>query len=260
MESTVSQKLDALQKLQSIDTQLDEIKAIRGALPEEVKDLEDEIEGYQTRINKIQGKIEELESNIVANKNGIKDAEKLIQKYTDQQMNVRNNREYDAITKEIELQNLEIQIFEKRTKETLVQIEEDKKKIEDTESILTDRNKDLDSKKQDLETILTESEDDEAKLLRSRERAYKQVESRLQAAYSRLRDNARNGLAVVQVERNACGGCFNVVPPQRQADVRERKKIIVCEHCGRILSNVVEVIEEEPVKKPRRTTRKKKAE
>ncbi|BDD10209.1 hypothetical protein FUAX_26410 [Fulvitalea axinellae] len=256
MESTVAQKLDALKKLQSIDSQLDEIKKIRGALPEEVRDLEDEIEGYNTRISKINGEIEELEATIQGNNNGIESARQLIKKYEEQQMNVRNNREYDAITKEVELQTLEIQILEKRTREALQEIDRKKEKIDATNETLAERQKDLDSKREELDTIMKESEDDEAKLLRSRERAYKQVEQRLQRAYDRIRDNARNGLAVVAVERNACGGCFNIVPPQRQADVRERKKVIVCEQCGRIFADVVDIIEEEP-KKTKRTTRKK---
>ncbi|MTI30671.1 zinc ribbon domain-containing protein [Xanthovirga aplysinae] len=257
MESTVAQKLDALLKLQQIDSKLDEIKKIRGALPEEVSDLEDEIAGYETRVEKFKNELQELEEQIDNNKNGIKNAEKLITKYKEQQMNVRNNREYDAITKELELQDLEIQICQKRIKEDYARIDQKNSEIESTEKTLAERHKDLESKKAELDSIIQESEDEEAKLLKNREKASKPIEERLLSSYERIRNNARNGLAVVSVARGACGGCFNVVPPQRQADIRERKKLIVCEHCGRILADVEEVVVEE--KKPKRTTRKKAA-
>lgn len=255
MENTVAQKLDALEKLQSIDSQIDEIKKIRGALPEEVQDLEDEIAGYQTRISKQEDDLQGLEGSIIANKAAIKDAEKLIKKYEEQQMNVRNNREYDAITKETELQQLEIQILEKRIKEAYEKIELKKQEIEETKSKLTDKENDLKSKQEELEEIIKESEADEEQSDKEREKAAKNVDERLLKSYEKVRKNMRNGLAVVPVKRGACGGCFNVVPPQKQAEIRERKKIIVCEHCGRILSNVEDEIVEE-VKPKRRTSRR----
>ncbi len=258
MENTVAKKLESLVKLQSIDSARDELLKIRGALPDEVMDLEDEIAGYQTRIEKQNAELAELEENISNNKVAIKDAEKLIKKYEEQQMNVRNNREYDAITKEIELQQLEIQILEKRIKESYVKIDAKKEEIAQTEESLSERNKDLDSKKAELETITNESEADEQKLLKDRDKAAKQVEDRLFKSYEKVRNNMRNGLAVVPVKRGACGGCFNVVPPQMQAEIREKKKIIICEHCGRILSDVEDEIVEEvkPKRRTKRTTKK----
>ncbi|MFY0688595.1 MAG: hypothetical protein JXQ90_15580 [Cyclobacteriaceae bacterium] len=261
MENTVAKKLESLEKLQSIDSQLHELLKIRGALPDEVMDLEDEVAGIETRIEKQNGELAELEQSIEGNKNAIKDAEKLIKKYEEQQMNVRNNREYDAITKEMELQSLEIQILEKRIKEAYVKIDEKKEQIAETVGKHEERQKDLDSKKEELDVITQESEADEKKLLKSRDNAAKNVEERLRNSYERLRTNMRNGLSVVHVQRGACGGCFNIVPPQKQAEIREKKKIIVCEHCGRILSGVVEVIEEEvkPKRRTKRTTKTTKA-
>ena len=254
MENTVAKKLEALVKLQSIDSELDELKKVRGALPDEVMDLEDEIAGYQTRIDKQNGELQEFERGISNNRTAIKDAEKLIQKYEEQQMNVRNNREYDAITKEIELQKLEIQILEKRIKEAYEKIEAKKEEIEGTKGIQDEREKDLESKKKELEVITQESEDDEKKLEKARASAAKNVEERILKSYDKVRNNMRNGLAVVPVKRGACGGCFNIVPPQKQAEIREKKKLIVCEHCGRILADVEDEIVEE-VKPKRRTKR-----
>ncbi len=254
MENTVAKKLESLVKLQSIDSERDELIKVRGALPDEVMDLEDEIAGYQTRVDKQNQELADLEGNISSNKTAIKDAEKLIKKYEEQQMNVRNNREYDAITKEMELQNLEIQILEKRIKESYVKIDAKKEEIDQTKDTLSERGKDLESKKQELDTITKESEADEDKLLKEREKASKNVEDRLFNSYEKVRKNMKNGLAVVSVKRGACGGCFNVVPPQQQAEIREKKKIIICEHCGRILADVEDEIVEE-VKPKRRTKR-----
>lgn len=238
MENTVAQKLEALVKLQTIDSKLDEINKVRGDLPEEVRDLEDELAGYETRIGKFDAEIKALENDIANNKQSIKDAEKLIKKYGEQQSNVRNNREYDAITKEMELQQLEIQISEKRTKESLAKIDQKKEEIEKTKKSLDDRKKDLDLKKKELDSIIGESKDEENKLLKDREKASKVIEERLLLSYNKIRKNVNNGLAVVAVRRDACGGCFNTVPPQRQVDIREKKKLIVCEHCGRIFADV----------------------
>ena len=257
MGSTVPQKLEALEKLQEVDSKLDEIKKVRGALPDEVRDLEDEIAGYQTRVDKYNNDLQNIEEDIVVKKAGIKDAEAMIKKYEEQQMNVRNNREYDAITKEMELKALEIQINEKRIKEAYIKIETKKEEIEGTKVLVGERFKDLESKQKELETIIAESETEEKKLLINREKASKKMEERLFNSYEKIRDNARNGLAVVSVKRDACGGCFNIVPPQRQADIKERKKLIVCEHCGRIFADVEFMIVEE---KPKRTMRRKKVE
>ncbi|KAA5547934.1 zinc ribbon domain-containing protein [Adhaeribacter rhizoryzae] len=242
MESTVANKLEALMRLQTIDSQLDEIRRVRGDLPEEVRDLEDEIAGYEVRVNKFDEEIQAINDNIAARKQAIKDSENLIRKYEDQQTNVRNNREYDAITKEIELQRLEIQISEKKIKEGYYQIEQKNNEIAGTKQKLEERRKDLNSKNGELQVIVSESEEEERALMQEREEAVKHIESRLLTAYSRIRQNVRNGLAVVTVKRDACGGCFNTVPPQRQSDIASHKKIIVCEHCGRIFADVEQKI------------------
>jgi uncharacterized protein len=238
MESTVASKLEALLKLQNIDSQLDEIRRVRGDLPEEVRDLEDEIEGYEVRVRKFDDEVAALNDSITQRKQSIKDSEGLIRKYEDQQTNVRNNREYDAITKEIELQKLEMQIAEKKIKEAHYQIEQKISDIEGTKHRLEERRKDLENKKHELDQIVSESEEEENGLQKDRESASTQIEDRLLNAYSRIRKNVRNGLAVVSVKRDACGGCFNTVPPQRQADIAAQKKVIVCEHCGRIFAGV----------------------
>ena len=256
MERTVSQKLTALLKLQSIDSKMDEIKKMRGDLPEEVQDLEDEIAGYETRIDKFNKEIKGWDDEIAAKKQRKKDAEKLITKYKDQQMNVRNNREYDALSKEVESEELEIQLADKKIKEAKVKIEHKKEDVDKTKQILDERKKDLANKQDELESLMGESHEEETKLNKDREKQMKNIEERLIRSYNKIRKNAINGLAVVSVKRDACGGCFNVVPPQRQAEIRERKKIIVCEHCGRILADVEEVVVEE---KPKKTTRRKKA-
>ena len=257
MERTVEQKLSALLKLQKIDSKLDEIKKIRGDLPDEVQDLEDEIVGYQTRVDKFQNENKSLQQDIEAKKQRKKDAEKMIAKYKDQQMNVRNNREYEALTKEIESEELEIQLSDKRIKEAHEKIARINEEIDKTKEVLDERSKDLEIKRDELNNIMEESEGEEGKLLKEREKQSKHIEDRLLRSYNKIRTNAINGLAVVSVKRNACGGCFNIVPPQRQAEIREKKKLIVCEHCGRIMADVEDVIEEEPVKTKR--TRKTKS-
>ena len=243
MESTVSQKLDALMALQKIDSQIDELIKIRGDLPEEVRDLEDELAGYETRIGKFKVEIEELQTEVTKGKQAMKDAEKLIKKYQEQQTNVRNNREFEAISKEIESQELDIQLFEKKNKEVLYKAERKSVEIAEIEAKMKERKADLEAKKGELDTIIAESTEEEKKLRLQAEEAAKKIEERLMYSYRRIRSNSINGLAVVKVRRGACGGCFNQVPPQRQADIREKKKIIVCEHCGRVLADV-EVIEE----------------
>lgn len=253
MESTIAQKLEAIHNLQKIDSRLDAIFKIRGALPEEVQDLEDEIIGYETRLSKFKTDLNTLDEEIKKQKDAIKESEKLIKKYQEQQMNVRNNREYDAITKELELQDLEIQVSKKKIGEAQFTIENKNKDVEELKEILKDRKKDLDQKNSELETIVSESESEENKLKTDREKASKKIEDRIIKSYKKIRDNAKNGLAVVMVKRGACGGCFNIVPPQRQADIREKKKLIVCEHCGRILAGVEDEIEDETQPKKKRT-------
>jgi uncharacterized protein len=251
MESTVAQKLEALLNLQKIDSRLDSIFKVRGALPEEVQDLEDEIAGYETRLQKFHTDTVALEDDIKRYKDNIKESEKLIKKYQEQQMNVRNNREYDAITKELELQDLEIQVSKKKIGEAQAKIEFKNNEVNELQEILKERQKDLNNKKDELGTIVSESENEESKLKNEREKAIKKIDERLTKSYTKIRTNAKNGLAVVMVKRGACGGCFNVVPPQRQADIREKKKIIVCEHCGRVFAGVEDEIEEESTKKKR---------
>lgn len=258
MDSSVDKKLKALLKLQDIDSKKDAILKIRGDLPEEVQDLEDDIAGFETRINKFQEEVNSLNKEIDSYKVAIKDSENLITKYGEQQMKVRNNREYDAITKEIELQQLEAQISEKKIKEAGATIKFKEEEIAKTEEAKSERLLDLDVKKEELKNIVGESTDEEDKLEADRAKAANKIEERLLNSYNKIRKNARNGLAVVIVKRDACGGCFNTVPPQRQADIKDRKKLIVCEHCGRILADVEIVIEEEAPKK-KRTTRKKAA-
>lgn len=238
MELTVAQKLDLLLKLQETDSQLDSIIKVRGDLPEEVRDLEDDIAGFETRIGKFNGEIGALDDEVSIQKSIKKDADKLIARYKEQQMNVRNNREYEAITKEIELQTLEIELAEKRIKEAEVKIKAKKEEIAATDALLKERREDLKAKKQELDVIISESHEEEKKLVEQREAQAVKIEERLYKSYTKIRNNSGNGLAVVMVKRAACGGCFNIVPPQRQADIREKKKIIVCEHCGRIFAGV----------------------
>jgi len=234
-EVSVEQKLIALYTLQHIDSQIDKIKIVRGELPLEVQDLEDEIAGLETRVTNFNTDIQKLEEEINERLNTKKESEALITRYKDQQMNVRNNREYDALTKEIEFQELEIQLAEKKIREANAKIEELKTKIDQATKDLEERKSDLVAKKSELTEIVAETEKDEQELIRKSEENAKLIEERLLTAYKRIRKNARNGLAVVQVERDACGGCFNKIPPQHQMDIKMHKKIIVCEYCGRIL-------------------------
>jgi len=234
-EVTIEKKLIALYSLQQIDSQIDKIRIIRGELPLEVQDLEDEIAGLETRIENYIQETDAFDKSLNDKKNAIKESLALIKKYEDQQMNVRNNREYDSLSKEIEYQNLEIQLSEKRIREFQQSIDAKKEEIEHFQKLLQDRKSDLEIKKNELEDIIAETEKEENDLVNSSEENRQVIEERLITAYSRIRKNARNGLAVVQIERDACGGCFNKIPPQHQLDIRMHKKIIVCEYCGRIL-------------------------
>jgi uncharacterized protein len=236
---TVAQKLEALVKLQTIDTKLDELKKLRGDLPDEVQDLEDEMVGYDTRLARHQAELKEIEENIKKSKEGAKEAEKLIKKYGEQQKNVRNNREFDAITKEVELQELEIQICEKKVKEGKELTAAKKAEIEKTENLIKERTEHLDNKKKELDDILAESQEEEKRLMGEREKAIKKIEDKnILKHYDRLRSSLSNGLAVVRVVRGAAEGCNIVIPPQKIAEIREKKKIVIDEHSGRILADV----------------------
>lgn len=234
-EVSIEQKLIALYGLQQIDSQIDKIKIIRGELPLEVQDLEDEIAGLETRIENFNLEVTEATDTIAEKKNAIKTSEAAIKRYVEQQNNVRNNREYDSLTKEIEFQNLEIQLSEKKIKEATAKIELLNEEIKNATEHLEERNFDLTAKKNELSDIVKETEKDEKEMMRRSKENEKFIEDRLLTAYKRIRQNALNGLAVVQIERDACGGCFNKIPPQHQMDIRMHKKIIVCEYCGRIL-------------------------
>ena len=235
MEQTVEQKLKALYELQTIHTKIDRIRQVRGELPMEVADLEDDVAGLETRIQKIKAELDDLEDDIVTRKNLIKEAQANSKKYEAQLNEVKNNREYEAISKEVEIQGLDIQVSEKKIKEFGYEITTKTQIYEKALADLEGRRADLDAKKAELGTITSETEKEENELNSEAEKASKNIEERLLIAYNRLRGNAKNGLAVVTIQRDSCSGCFNQIPPQRQSDIRQRKKIIVCEHCGRIL-------------------------
>lgn len=246
MEQTVEQKLKALYELQTIHTQIDKIRQVRGELPMEVADLEDEVAGLETRIQKIKSELDDLEDSVVTRKNVIKDAQAATKKYEAQLTEVKNNREYDAISKEIEIQGLEILVSEKKIKEHGFEIANKTDVYQKALLDLEERKRDLDLKKAELNNITSETEKEETAILAKAEDAQKHIDERLLIAYNRLRNNAKNGLAVVTIQRDSCSGCFNQIPPQRQLDIRQRKKIIVCEHCGRILVDEGFALEEVP--------------
>ena len=235
IDYSMQEKIMALYELQKIDSQIDEINKVKGELPLEVEDLEDEIAGLNTRIENINAEIEELNSLTKQRKREVDQAKIQISHYKEQQNNVRNNREYDAITKEIEYQELEIELAEKRLKEYAVAMKAKKAQLEDAEAVASERGVDLAAKKAELESIEAETADQVATLEAQADKAKVKIDERLLSAYGRIRGSVRNGLAVVTVKRDACGGCFNRIPPQRQADIRLGKKLIVCEYCGRIL-------------------------
>ena len=234
-ELTVEEKLQNLYELQRIDTEIDKIKTLRGELPLEVQDLEDEIAGLETRIENLKVELGELDKTSSTRKMHIKKAEEAIKKYSEQLDNVRNNREYDALSKEIEFQKLEIELQEKRIREAQKAKAEKEALMEESKKRYEDKVSDLEAKKGELNDIINETHKDEESLQTKSEELAATIDERLLTAYRRIRSNARNGLAVVTVDRDACGGCFNKIPPQRQLDIRSRKKIIVCEYCGRIL-------------------------
>lgn len=234
-EFTVEEKLKALYVLQEIDSNIDKIRTIRGELPMEVTDLEDEIVGLTTRLENNKSETEHLAEQVNKKKQAVKDAKEQIKKYESQQSKVKNNREFDSLNKEIEFQNLEIQLSEKRAKEYAIDVVNKQLMLDETQAILDDRQAVLKLKKSELENIIEETKKEEDQLHAISAKARTIVDDRLLTAYTRVRTNARNGLGVVAIQRDACGGCFNKIPPQRQLDIRQHKKIIVCEHCGRIL-------------------------
>lgn len=234
-EYTVEEKLYTLYQLQTIMTDIDKIKTLRGELPLEVQDLEDEIAGLETRLQNYHADIEDIKVDIADQKHRITECKSLIERYTAQLDNVRNNREFDNLSKEIEYQGLEVEFSEKKIKEFTEEIRNREREINELKQVLEGRRADLQQKEYELDRIIAETKQDEEKL---RERAKKlevTIEPRLLTAFKRIRKGARNGLAVVTVQRGACGGCFNKIPPQKQLDIKLRKKIIVCEYCGRIM-------------------------
>ena len=235
VDYSMQEKILALYELQRIDSKIDEINKVKGDLPLEVQDLEDEMAGMQTRIDKINGEIEELNTLTKQRKRETDQAKIMIANYKEQQNNVRNNREYDAITKEIEYQELEIELAEKRLKEYAAGIKTKKTLLEEAEALGQERAADLEAKKSELEGIEAETAPQVAEFSAQAEKIQAKIDDRLLTAYDRIRRNVRNGLAVVTVKRDACGGCYNRIPPQRQVDIRQGKKIIICEYCGRIL-------------------------
>ena len=234
-EMSVEQKLKALYQLQTMLSEIDKIKTLRGELPLEVQDLEDEVAGLSTRIEKIQNEIADLKSNVATKRIEIETAKASIEKYKAQQDNVRNNREYDVLSKEIEFQTLEVELCEKRIREALAAEKAKNEEIERSTAALEEREKDLEAKKTELEEIVSETKQEEEKLREKAKVLETTIEPRLLQAFKRIRKNSRNGLGVVYVQRDACGGCFNKIPPQKQLDIRSRKKVIVCEYCGRIM-------------------------
>ena len=234
-ELSVEEKLRALYSLQLVDSEVDKIRTLRGELPLEVQDLEDQVAGLETRIGNLKNESMELEKSIAKKNNEIVISQGLIKKYEEQQSNVRNNREYDSLSKEVEFQTLEIELCNKKIREFTILVTEKKEMISDAQTNLDERQRDLENKKAELDDITRDTEKEEALLDSKSGELQTRIEDRLLTAYKRIRSNARNGLAVVRVERDACGGCFNQIPPQRQLDIKSRKKIIVCEYCGRIL-------------------------
>jgi hypothetical protein len=265
-ELTVEQKLKTLFELQTMLSEIDKIKTLRGELPLEVEDLEDEIVGLTTRIEKIQAEAADLKSAIAGKKVEIETAKAAVEKYKDQQENVRNSREYDFLAKEIEFQTLEIELCEKRIREYTEDERNKAAELADSEHNLDERKKDLEMKKTELEEIVSETKQEEEKLRERSKELETKIEPRLLQSFKRIRKNSRNGLGIVYVQRDACGGCFNKIPPQKQLDIRSRKKIIVCEYCGRIMIDPelagVEVAPKQQEEAPttKRAIRRKSAE
>lgn len=267
---SVEEKLKTLYQLQTTLSGIDEKRALRGELPLEVQDLEDEIAGLTTRIEKIQNEIKDFQAAISMKKGEIQEAQSYVDRYQKQLDEVKNNREYDTLTKEIEYQTLEIQLCEKKIKEAMIRIDERGKDLEQAEALKKDREVALTEKKNELDEIMQETREEEDKLKAKARDLETKIEERLLNSFKRIRKNARNGLGIVYVQRDACGGCFNKIPPQRQLDIKMHKKVIVCEYCGRIMIDPelagvkidAATGEEKPKRKRaiRKTTTKKKTE
>ncbi len=262
---SVEEKLKALFQLQTTLSAIDEKRALRGELPLEVQDLEDEIEGLSTRIEKIEGDIQEFNTAISQKKADIEQAEASVARYKEQLNDVKNNREYDMLNKEIEFQSLEIELCNKKIREALIKIEEKEAVLEQNRETVKDRRIALEEKKSELDEIMQETREEEDRLKEKARDLEGKIEQRLLMSFKRIRRNARNGLGVVYVQRDACGGCFNKIPPQRQLDIKMHKKIIVCEYCGRImidpeLAGVKTNVAEEKPKTKRSTRSRKKVE
>ena len=263
-EISVESKLQTLYQLQATLSAIDEKRALRGELPLEVQDLEDEIAGLKTRIEHIEGDINDFQQAVAQKQGEIKEAEESVERYKKQLDEVRNNREYDTLTKEIEFQSLEIELCNKKIKEANAKVEDKKRELVRTNDLINDRQQALEEKKSELDEIMQETREEEQVLKAKAEELETKIEPRLLSSFKRIRKNARNGLGIVYVQRDACGGCFNKIPPQRQLDIKMHKKIIVCEYCGRIMIDPelagvktveTEVVDDKP-KRKRATTRK----
>ena len=263
-EISVEDKLKNLYELQVTLSAIDEKRALRGELPLEVQDLEDEIAGLKTRVEHIEGDINDFKQAVAQKQGEIKEAEESVERYKKQLDEVRNNREYDTLTKEIEFQSLEIELCNKKIKEANAKVEDKKRELIRTNDLINDRQQALDEKKSELDEIMQETREEEQALKAKAEDLETKIEPRLLSSFKRIRKNARNGLGIVYVQRDACGGCFNKIPPQRQLDIKMHKKVIVCEYCGRIMIDPelagvktveTEVVDDKP-KRKRATTRK----
>ena len=266
-EMTVEQKLKTLFQLQVTLSGIDEKRALRGELPLEVSDLEDEIEGLKTRLAKIEGEISDFQTAVSTKRNEIEQAQASVERYKKQLDDVRNNREYDTLNKEIEFQELEIELCNKKIREASQKVTECQEELKKTQDNISERQKDLELKRGELDEIMQETREEEEQLkakAKEIEAQMSSVDARLLNSFKRIRKGARNGLGIVYVQRDACGGCFNKIPPQRQLDIKMHKKIIVCEYCGRILIDPelagvkLDTFEEEKPKRKTRTTRRTK--
>ena len=264
-ELTVEEKLKTLYNLQTTLSAIDEKRALRGELPLEVEDLEDEIEGLTTRVEKIEYEIQDFQNAINQKRGEIENAQASVERYQRQLDDVKNNREYDTLTKEIEFQTLEIELCNKKIKEAFIKVDECKRDLEKADALIADRQQALEEKRNELDEIMEETKEEEDKLKAKAKELEEKIEPRLLSSFKRIRKGARNGLGIVTVQRDACGGCFAKIPPQRQLDIKMHKKVIVCEYCGRIIVEaelagikVEKPVEEKPKRK--RATSKKKAE
>ena len=262
---SVEEKLQTLYQLQTTLSAIDEKRALRGELPLEIQDLEDEIEGLNIRIAKIENEIEEFQNAVAQKKGEIEQAQESVERYKRQLDDVKNNREYDTLTKEIEFQSLEIELCNKKIREALAKVDDKKRELAHTHDMMDDRQSALEEKKNELDEIMQETREEEEKLKLIAKDLETKIEPRLLSSFKRIRKNARNGLGIVYVQRDACGGCFNKIPPQRQLDIKMHKKVIVCEYCGRIMIDPElagvkpAVAETEDKPKRKRTVRKTKA-